>query len=64
MGERLLCKQEVVGSIPITSTSSGISPSSLVKLGMRKLRMRDRYQVSEGAGGVVGLAVIWHRVVL
>ena len=31
MGERLLCKQEVVGSIPITSTSAsgaGVGPES------------------------------------
>jgi hypothetical protein len=27
LGERLLCKQEVIGSIPFTSTNSGVSSS-------------------------------------
>jgi hypothetical protein len=26
LGERLLCKQEVIGSIPFTSTTAGVEP--------------------------------------
>ena len=29
MGERLLCTQEVIGSIPIVSTNSSVSPGIL-----------------------------------
>jgi hypothetical protein len=38
LGERLLCKQEVIGSIPFTSTSTGggaASPVPPAELGMK-----------------------------
>ena len=40
MGERLLCKQEVIGSIPFTST---------IPKGMGEER-RDRWNCREGQG--------------
>ncbi len=33
MGERLLCKQEVIGSIPFTSTDPGTDPGGAVGRG-------------------------------
>ena len=36
MGERLLCKQEVIGSIPFTSTSNMLATVVTVPLGCRK----------------------------
>jgi hypothetical protein len=42
LGERLLCKQEVIGSIPFSSTRSidcgSVQPSLLVKVQRRALR--------------------------
>ena len=46
MGERLLCKQEVVGSIPITSTTERaqlVSTARLMRsISRRKVRQRLR----------------------
>lgn len=45
MGERLLCKQEVIGSIPFTSTNS------LVKRAAKRLREQlddERYRDTDG----------------
>jgi hypothetical protein len=47
LGERLLCKQEVVGSIPITSTTAPLMRS----ISGRKARQRLRSnRESAGAG--------------
>ena len=47
MGERLLCKQEVVGSIPITSTTARLMRS----ISRRKPRQRLRGNRESGRAG-------------
>ena len=44
MGERLLCKQEAVGSIPSSSTSSGEGRATRQRrcAGCSRLRIRER----------------------
>ena len=53
LGERLLCKQEVVGSTPITSTSQ-VSDARYQMPGIRCQVSDARYRVS-GIGGCAGL---------
>ena len=38
LGERLLCKQEVIGSIPFTSTTGGHLHQDLVAITVKDLR--------------------------
>ena len=47
MGERLLCKQEVIGSIPFTSTTARTTQSVV----RRELRQRLREQPRERQRG-------------
>ena len=43
MGERLLCKQEVIGSIPFTSTTDRMAQSAIrVERGSGALAPRER----------------------
>ena len=48
MGERLLCKQEVVGSIPITSTTARTLQSSVRRKAQQRLRS-NRESAPRGA---------------
>ncbi len=52
MGERLLCKQEVVGSIPITSTTARTLQSSV----RRKARERCVSAEPKSQGAAAALA--------
>ena len=49
MGERLLCKQEVIGSIPFTSTTFERMKPQDEKRSFRLIRVPERSQVSHAA---------------
>ena len=51
MGERLLCKQEVIGSIPFTSTT-GFCESKMPSPAAAPLRRERAVGVESGAGEV------------
>ena len=62
MGERLLCKQEVIGSIPFTSTRSeapiALAPCARVGVAARARRKTER-PMKFGLPGVKTLAMVF-----
>ena len=57
LGERLLCKQEVVGSIPITSTRAAPKMGPGLSGGLEG----KEFRVAEGRPfGFLALLVFWH----
>jgi hypothetical protein len=55
LGERLLCKQEVIGSIPFTSTRKAASCRlAACKPGRRAGMDREKTQVRPGGSGLAG----------
>ncbi len=56
MGERLLCKQEVIGSIPFTSTSfrRPIRAGHLAPTGHAGTSFGAALPIGRGAGGIAG----------
>ena len=65
MGERLLCKQEVIGSIPFTSTTGGAKRAAVVCGDSRdsdgQCPSRERAVPRWGGGPVPYLAPCGHR---
>lgn len=65
MGERLLCKQEVIGSIPFTSTTGPSSPGEVgppAAVAPHGAAKADRSGKHEFAGGRNAIGVFFDRV--
>jgi hypothetical protein len=71
LGERLLCKQEVIGSIPFTSTTDRTTRGSVVRVEARQRRSGARESAKQGdvisgkhtrfAGGFCAGSLIFDR---